>query len=400
MRIFISLACSIGSMGIAWGSLLSLNISDRISLQRGVFLSSLGFVYFVSLTDFFNRFLLETTKGLQWRKKYHLMVSDVMDITNKLVSAVQASLSCLAGFLVCKSSCNRSFLHASHFASEAYAWFGAAYFFYDLWSMYKVHIHKVLDKLKMVKDQASVSVKNGNGHQMFEGRRNGGNGVCDGEKEGYRKKEIRDDYGNEITLEERPSFWRYISRQPLMVGHHIFIGSFGLCVIAYLRGGLGDCIFSFIFLMEASTPFVSLRSILSTMGLKLSNLYLINGVLMLVTFFVFRILMLPFVFYWYSQTVNLPFIRAIASLPRGCKISICILFLPQIYWFYLILRGALKVFFPKKSPSVTTKRQPNSTKPTINVISDDEDADQGVKRRSERHMSLDNGKSTQSLTLM
>uniref|UniRef100_A0A6B2EIQ0 TLC domain-containing protein n=1 Tax=Phlebotomus kandelakii TaxID=1109342 RepID=A0A6B2EIQ0_9DIPT len=366
MKIFISLACSIGSMGIAWGSLLSLNISDRISLQRGVFLSSLGFVYFVSLTDFFNRFLLETTKGLQWRKKYHLMVSDVMDITNKLVSAVQASLSCLAGFLVCKSSCNRSFLHASHFASEAYAWFGAAYFFYDLWSMYKVHIHKVLDKLKMVKDQ---SIVNRNGYQACDGR-NGGNGVFSDETN-YRRKEIRDDYGNEISLESRPSFWHYISRQPLMVGHHIFIGSFGLCVIAYLRGGLGDCIFSFIFMMEASTPFVSLRSILSTMGLKSGNLYLVNGVLMLVSFFVFRILMLPFVFYWYSLTVNLPFMRAIGTLPRGCKISICILFLPQIYWFYLIVRGALKVFFPRKTPPRVAKSQPNSIK-SNNVISDAE----------------------------
>uniref|UniRef100_A0A1L8DK35 TLC domain-containing protein n=3 Tax=Nyssomyia neivai TaxID=330878 RepID=A0A1L8DK35_9DIPT len=380
MKIFISLACSIGACLAAVGSLLSLNISDRISLQRGVFLSSLGFVYFVSLTDFFNRFLLETTKGLQWRKKYHLMVSDVMDITNKLVSAVQASLSCLAGFIVCKSSCNRSFLHASHFASEAYAWFGAAYFFYDLWSMYKVHIHKVLDKLRIVKEQTGNGIKNGNGHQVFE--KNGNYGVYEDIE--CKQKEIHDDYGNEISLVTRPSFWHYISRQPLMVGHHIFIGSFGLCVIAYLRGGLGDCIFSFIFLMEASTPFVSLRSILSTMGMKSTNLYMANGILMLVTFFIFRILMLPFVFYWYSLTVNLPFVRAVATLPRGCKISICILFLPQIYWFYLILRGALKVFFPRK---LSKKTQQHSKCPTSGVA---HEVDQGEK--VENFRTLDNGK--------
>ncbi|GAB0092952.1 uncharacterized protein DMENIID0001_080040 [Sergentomyia squamirostris] len=394
LKILISLACSIGSMGIAWGSLLSLNISDRISLQRGVFLSSLGFVYFVSITDFFNRFLLETGKGLQWRKKYHLMISDVMDITNKLVSAVQASLSCLAGFIVCKSSCNRSFLHASHFFSEAYAWFGAAYFFYDLWSMYKVHIHKVLDKLKIVKDNSRMGIKNGNGHQTY--KRNGGNGSLAADEVKYNGKDIRDDYGNEISLDVKPSFLHYISHQPLMVGHHIFIGSFGLCVIAYLRGGLGDCIFSFIFMMEASTPFVSLRSILSTMGLKSSNLYVINGVLMLVTFFVFRILMLPFVFYWYSQTVNLPFLRAVASLPRGCKISICILFLPQIYWFYLIVRGALKVFFPKEKASKA--KVPESEPFTKSVISKNGDVID-VKEKVSNHFFTHN-KQKKSLTLM
>uniref|UniRef100_A0A1B0DA96 Uncharacterized protein n=1 Tax=Phlebotomus papatasi TaxID=29031 RepID=A0A1B0DA96_PHLPP len=319
-----------------------------------------------------------------------------INFVGELVSAVQASLSCLAGFLVCKSSCNRSFLHASHFASEAYAWFGAAYFFYDLWSMYKVHIHKVLDKLKIVKDQTRIGVNNGNGHQVCD--KNGGNGVC-GDEGGYRRKEIQDDYGNEISLETKPSFLRYISRQPLMVGHHIFIGSFGLCVIAYLRGGLGDCIFSFIFMMEASTPFVSLRSILSTLGMKSSNWYMMNGILMLVTFFIFRILMLPFVFYWYSLTVNLPFIRAIASLPRGCKISICILFLPQIYWFYLIVRGALKVFFPRVSSTKGTISQPNSNKPTKNVISADGEGDQGTEKKSDHFFAMDNGKE-KSLTLM
>lgn len=81
---YFSLACSIGSIGIACGSLMQLSsTSDRISLQRGLFLTSLGFIYFVSLTDFFNKYLLNTKQGDRIRKKYRLMVSDVMDITNK-----------------------------------------------------------------------------------------------------------------------------------------------------------------------------------------------------------------------------------------------------------------------------------------------------------------------------
>jgi len=54
---YFSLAFSIGSMGLACGSLWQIpNSSDRISLQRGLVLTSLGFIYFVSLTDFCNKY--------------------------------------------------------------------------------------------------------------------------------------------------------------------------------------------------------------------------------------------------------------------------------------------------------------------------------------------------------
>lgn len=81
---YFSLAFSIGSMGLACGSLWQIpNSSDRISLQRGLVLTSLGFIYFVSLTDFCNKYLLETTHGQRFRRKYRLMMSDVLEITNK-----------------------------------------------------------------------------------------------------------------------------------------------------------------------------------------------------------------------------------------------------------------------------------------------------------------------------
>lgn len=81
---YFSLACSIGSMGLACGSLWQIpNTTDRITLQRGLFLTSLGFIYFVSLTDFCNKYLLETKRGQRFRQKYRLMISDVLEITNK-----------------------------------------------------------------------------------------------------------------------------------------------------------------------------------------------------------------------------------------------------------------------------------------------------------------------------
>lgn len=46
-------------------------------------------------------------------------------------------------------------------------------------------------------------------------------------------------------------------------------------------------------------------------------------------------------------------LQAINGLPTGCKISILILLFPQIYWFYLMMVGATKVF-------CTTSTKPKS----------------------------------------
>lgn len=75
-------------------------------------------------------------------------------------------------------------------------------------------------------------------------------------------------------------------------------------IFQYLRGNFGDCVYGFVYLMEFSTPFVSIRSILSTLHLKNSRLYVLNGLVMLATFFVCRVAMWPYLYWWYGQTVN------------------------------------------------------------------------------------------------
>ncbi|XP_058067366.1 ceramide synthase [Anopheles bellator] len=350
-----SLLYSVGSFALATASLSSLNPSDRISVQKGALLISLGFVYFVALTEFLNKLLLRTSLGHSFVKRYRLRVTDVLEITNKVVSAVQAAFSCLAGLFVCRWSCPRNFLHASHFLSESYAWFAASYFFYDLWSMYKIYAAEAAIKIK-AKLGLQTTVRDG-----VRDLRNVNGGAVNGE---MREKLGDDDGGQLLALDDIPSvgrgtlsfvtpcklgipsFARYIMSHPLMVFHHLFIGSYGLMVISFLRGGLGDCVFSFMYMMELSTPFVSFRGILSVMGLKKSKVYVINGLVMLFTFFWCRVFLMPYVCYYYSQVVNLPFFEAVWNLPWGCKVSILALFLPQLYWFRLMVRGALKVFFP------------------------------------------------------
>ncbi|GLH00299.1 Uncharacterized protein GBIM_06717 [Gryllus bimaculatus] len=241
----------LGSLGTATGSVILLGPEERISVVRGAWLSLLGLIFFASLFDLLNYIALRTDFGHNFRKKYELTLSEVLDISNKTVSAVQALLSCITGTIVCLWSCTRSFLRSSHFMSEAYAWFGAAYFFYDIWSMYRVH---------------TVNAAHRHARRLAR--------------------------------------WReYLYQQPVIVFHHLFIGSFGFLVIVYLRGGLGDCVFGFVYLMELSTPFVSFRGILSKL-------------------------------------------KAVMGLPAGCKAGIATLMLPQVYWFLLMVQGAAKVFCP------------------------------------------------------
>jgi hypothetical protein len=233
-------------------------------------------------------------------------------------------LSCLFGAFVCSHSCSRNFLTTSHIFSESYAWFGSAYFLYDVWSMFVVHVSKIYDKLKM----KEIDWKSTNLLHMIPSIDN---------------KQLMI-FSNPIVNNEKiPSFVNFIKKTKLMIFHHMFIGFYGLIVISSWRGGLGDCIFSFLFLMEFSTPFVNFRVILSILNLKRSKLYVINGILMILTFLIFRIIMLPYLFYIYSQLVGLSMFRAIIKLPTTCQLSIFALFVPQFYWFYLMLKIALKV---------------------------------------------------------
>ena len=96
------------------------------------------------------------------------------------MSAVQSALCCVAGGVICWWSCQRDFLCTSHYMSEAYAWFGTAYFFYDIWSMYYV----------WGKDTSRT---------------------------------LPADITNRIKL--------FLQSHPLIVGHHLFIGTIGFLII-------------------------------------------------------------------------------------------------------------------------------------------------------------------------
>lgn len=79
-------------------------------------------------------------------------------------------------------------------------------------------------------------------------------------------------------------------------------------------------------------------------------LHKVNGVLVLVTFFCCRILLFPYMYWVYGQYAGLPLYRVPFSIPAEYNLGSAILMAPQVYWFGLICRGALRVFNRKRAP--------------------------------------------------
>lgn len=169
----------------------------------------------------------------------------------RIVSAVQAMFSCLAGFFVCRWSCPRNFLQASHFLSESYAWFAASYFFYDIWSMYKVYAAEASNKILAT---LGLGATNANGAAAAAKRSkaegdSGAAAVVNGGAGGALDEIPSISNGSlSILLASKlgtPSFLRYLITHKLMVFHHLFIGSYGLMVISVSARvvGLGNQVF-------------------------------------------------------------------------------------------------------------------------------------------------------------
>ncbi|KAJ8280783.1 hypothetical protein GJAV_G00058930 [Gymnothorax javanicus] len=128
-------------------------------------------------------------------------------------------------------------------------------------------------------------------------------------------------------------------------GHAIF-----LPITLYFRRGLGDFFVGCFFTTEFSTPFVCAGQILIQMGLKDSWLHVLNGVMVLLSFFTCRIALFPYMYWAYGRHARIPFHLVPFRLPHCCNLgNLCIL-APQIYWFVLLCKKARRLYLRHARP--------------------------------------------------
>uniref|UniRef100_A0A8C9H009 TLC domain containing 3A n=1 Tax=Piliocolobus tephrosceles TaxID=591936 RepID=A0A8C9H009_9PRIM len=73
-------------------------------------------------------------------------------------------------------------------------------------------------------------------------------------------------------------------------------------------------------------------------------LYKVNGILTLATFFCCRILLFPFMYWSYGRQQGLSLLQVPFSIPFYCNIANAFLVAPQLYWFCLLCRKAVRLF--------------------------------------------------------
>lgn len=139
-----------------------------------------------------------------------------------------------------------------------------------------------------------------------------------------------------------------------LVHHFVAIVSFHSCSNA----GVFPFIALFRLTSEGSTPFLHARWILLTLNKKNSKLFVTNGLILLVSFFLVRIVTIVPNWYLFFDSINSPAWYSIElKYKLICVVSCIPLDILNVYWFSKIISGALK-FFAKKSKNCD-KNYPN-----------------------------------------
>lgn len=73
-------------------------------------------------------------------------------------------------------------------------------------------------------------------------------------------------------------------------------------------------------------------------------LHKVNGIVILVTFFLCRILLFPFMYAAYARQVGIPLYLVPFRIPLHCNIANASLIAPQLYWFRLLCRKAARLY--------------------------------------------------------
>ena len=279
---------------------------DKPGVLTGLGEFLLGVIFFPSIFLMCEMLLRSSKTGREYCEHFKINSNGIHDISNKVTSSTFALFACSIGWIV-NQQCTGDIMKERFYILDNYLIFGVSYFFYDVISMYLVYN-------TLTKETVTVS--------------------C-----------------SEIL--------QFLSDRPLIVFHHILVPLIAFPALMYFRNGYGDCLLGTSFMIEASTPFVSMRVILVHLKMKVisqssifcthldllqdSLVYLINGIMMLLSFFLCRVMLFPILYWWYSSVLGLSLISTIISIPCWVHVATFSLWLPQLVWFNKMLKGSLKV---------------------------------------------------------
>lgn len=227
----------------------------------------------------------------------HWSDADVVSVSERLVSAIHASLATAAGVTVV-TSCKDT-MTDSHWMVNGFVSFGAPYMAYDIYAMYLSH---------------------------------------------YHTQRVRGHPGSHSLQTVRA----FLAKDWTLVLHHLALLLIFLPIALFLRRGLGDFFIGCFFITEFSTPFVSVGKILIQLGLDDTRLHRINGVVVLLSFFTCRILVFPFMYWAYGRQFGIPLHRVAFHLPLHCNLGNLAILAPQVYWFILLVKKANRLYQRQK----------------------------------------------------
>ena len=112
---------------------------------------------------------------------------------------------------------------------------------------------------------------------------------------------------------------------------------------------------------------------------------MINGLLMVISFFFCRVMLFPMLFWWYSSMTGLSLITVFFSLPLWVHLGVLGLWTPQLMWFNKMLRGSIKVIKDGMARMEDQKKQKKQKKPIVVQKSVDPD-DSDISDQSEEQL--------------
>ncbi|MPC59408.1 Protein FAM57A [Portunus trituberculatus] len=134
----------------------------------------------------------------------------------------------------------------------------------------------------------------------------------------------------------------YLRRRTLLVLHHVVVATVLVPVLIY-RDGTGDFFVGCFYCVELSGPFTNMRVVLSRLGLKTTRWYAINGILMIITFALCRVVIFPYMYFAYGTQFDMDIFQVMKKIPLHCNLGSLMVLLPQIHWLRLMVLGALKI---------------------------------------------------------